>query len=402
LKFPLKTPLHANEIPQLPIPDADAIAHSHACAANIRAEIERNNGWISFAQFMDLALYAPGLGYYAAGARKFGAAGDFVTAPEISSLFGECVARAIAPTIAATNGDVLELGPGSGKLACDVLLALEKLNQLPNRYLLLEVSADLRQRQTQALARLPSHLAQRAVWLDALPNNFEGAIIANEVLDVLPVHLLYFSDDQIYERGVASYAEESFVWRDNLVLSPELKAAASRIQAGFPNGIAPNNYLTEVAPAVSGLVKSLAESLQRGTILLIDYGFRQAEFYHESRSTGTLMCHYRHYAHTFPFLYPGLQDITAHVDFSDVADAGFAAGLELINYTSQAQFLLAAGITELLAQHDPNDAATFLPLTNQVQRLMSPAEMGEFFKVIGFAKGACEIPALANARPMPL
>ncbi len=402
LRTNLKSPLSSNEASQLPVPDADALAHSHACAAHIRAEIERRNGWISFAQFMDLALYAPGLGYYAAGARKFGAAGDFVTAPEISSLFGECIASAIAPTIAATNGDVLELGPGSGKLACDVLLALEKLNQLPNRYLLLEVSADLRQRQTQALAGLPSHLSQRAVWLDALPKNFAGAIIANEVLDVLPVHLIYFSDDQIYERGVALVDEGGFVWRDNLVMSAELKTAASRIQACFANDVAPNNYLTEIAPAVSGLIKSLAESLQCGTILLVDYGFRQAEFYLESRSTGTLMCHYRHYAHTDPFLYPGLQDITAHVDFSDVADAGFAAGLELINYTSQAQFLLAAGITELLAQHDPNDAATFLPLTNQVQRLMSPAEMGEFFKVIGFAKGGCEMPVLANARPMPL
>lgn len=398
----MKSPLTKNEAAQLPIPDADALAHSHACAASIRAEIERNSGWISFAQFMDLALYAPGLGYYAAGARKFGAAGDFVTAPEISSLFGDCIARAIAPTIAATNGDVLELGPGSGKLACDVLLALEKLNQLPNRYLLLEVSADLRQRQTQALARLPEHLSRRAGWLDALPKNFQGAIIANEVLDVLPVHLVYFSSNQIHERGVACDDENNFVWRDNLVLSPDLKAAASRIQAGFSGGVAPNNYLTEVAPAVSGLIKSLAESLQRGTILLIDYGFRHTEFYHESRNTGTLMCHYRHYAHTDPFLYPGLQDITAHVDFSDVADAGFAAGLELINYTSQAQFLLSAGITELLAQHDPNNAATFLPLTNQVQRLMSPAEMGEFFKVIGFAQGGCEMPALANARPMPL
>ncbi len=398
----LKTPLSATQTSQLPTPDADALAHSHACAAHIHAEIERHNGWISFAQFMDLALYAPGLGYYAAGARKFGAAGDFVTAPEISSLFGDCIARAIAETIRATQGDVLELGPGSGKLANDVLLALDKLNQLPKNYFLLEVSADLRQRQTQALARLPSHLSARAVWLDALPKNFEGAIIANEVLDVLPVHLLYFSNDQIYERGVSSNAKNAFVWRDNLVISAELKSSASRIQAGFPDGVMPNNYLTEVAPAVGGLVKSLAESLQRGTILLIDYGFRQAEFYHPSRSTGTLMCHYRHYAHTDPFLYPGLQDITAHVDFSEVAEAGIDAGLELINYTSQAQFLLAAGVTELLAQHDPTDAAIFLPLTNQAQRLLSPAEMGEFFKVIGFSKGGCEIPALAQARPMPI
>ncbi len=351
---------------------------------------------------MDSALYAPGLGYYAAGARKFGAAGDFVTAPEISSLFGDCIARSIADTIRATAGNVLELGPGSGKLACDVLLALDRSNQLPRNYLLLEVSADLRQRQTQALARLPSHLAERAIWLETLPKNFEGAIIANEVLDVLPVHLLHFSGGQIYERGVALDTDNSFVWRDNLLLAPALKSAASRIQAGFSDGIVPGDYLTEVAPAVGGLVKSLAESLSRGTILLIDYGFRQTEFYHSSRSTGTLMCHYRHYAHTDPFLYPGLQDITAHVDFSDVAEVGIDAGLELINYTSQAQFLLAAGITGLLAQHDPADAATFLRLTNQAQRLLSPAEMGEFFKVIGFSKGGCEIPALANARPMPL
>ncbi len=398
----MKTPLPATQTSQLPIPDAEALAHSHACAAHIHAEIERHHGWISFAQFMDLALYAPGLGYYAAGARKFGVAGDFVTAPEISSLFGECIARSIADTIRVTDGDVLELGPGSGKLACDVLLALDKLNQLPKNYFLLEVSADLRQRQTQALARLPRHLAERAIWLETLPKSFEGAIIANEVLDVLPVHLLHFLGGQIYERGVASDAEQNFVWRDNLLLAPSIKPAAKCIQAGFTDGIVSDDYLTEVAPAVGGLVKSLAESLARGTILLIDYGFRQAEFYHPGRSTGTLMCHYRHYAHTDPFLYPGLQDITAHVDFSDVAEAGIDAGLELINYTSQAQFLLAAGITELLAQHDPADAATFLPLTNQAQRLLSPAEMGEFFKVIGFSKGGCEIPVLLNARPMPL
>ena len=390
----------------MPPPDADALMHSEACAAHIRAEIAKAKGWMSFAQFMDLALYAPGLGYYAAGARKFGAAGDFVTAPEISSLFGQCIARSIAATIMTTQGDVLELGPGSGKLACDVLLALDRLGALPKHYFLLEVSADLRQRQTQALARLPSHLAKLAVWLDTLPDRFDGAMVANEVLDVVPIHLVTFSSGWVFERGVVVDDQNQFQWRDNPAIPKSLNKPVSRIQTGFSaveadHGV-PDGYLTEIAPAVDGLVASLAKSLHRGTILLIDYGFRHAEFYHPHRATGTLMCHYRHYAHTDPFYLPGLQDITAHVDFTSVAETGIANGLELIGYTSQAQFLLQAGITELIAAVDPTAASDYLPMTNQAQRLLSPAEMGEFFKVIGFSRGGCTIDALANARPLPL
>ena len=284
----LKTPLSSSDFSNLPAPDADALAHSEACAALIRAEIARAKGWISFARFMELALYAPGLGYYAAGARKFGAAGDFVTAPEISSLFGQCIARSITDTLRDTGGDVLELGPGSGKLACDVLQALDAIAALPNRYLLLEVSADLKQRQQQALARLPSHLAERAVWLDALPEKFEGAIIANEVLDVVPVHLVTFVAGWIFERGVVVNENNAFQWRDVPALPAELNRLVSRIQAGFEDGVAPDGYVTEVAPAVEGLVTSLAKCLHRGTILLIDYGFRRAEFYHAQRNTGTL------------------------------------------------------------------------------------------------------------------
>ena len=398
----MKTPLSSSDFSNLPAPDADALAHSESCAALIRAEIAQAKGWISFARFMELALYAPGQGYYAAGARKFGAAGDFVTAPEISSLFGQCIARSIADTVRETGGDVLELGPGSGKLACDVLQELDAIGALPKRYLLLEVSADLKQRQQQALARLPSHLAERAVWLEALPEQFEGAIIANEVLDVVPVHLVTFMAGWIFERGVVVNENNAFQWRDVPALPAELNRLVSRIQAGFADGVAPDGYLTEVAPAVAGLVASLANCLQRGTILLIDYGFRHAEFYHAHRNTGTLMCHYRHYAHTDPFYLPGLQDITAHVDFTGVAEAAVAEGLELVGYANQAQFLLQAGITDLLAAYDPADAGTYLPMTNQAQRLLSPAEMGEFFKVIGFSKGGATIAALAAARPLPL
>ncbi len=368
----------------------------------IRAEIGKADGWISFARFMELALYAPGLGNYAAGARKFGAAGDFITAPEISPMFGQCLARAIADTLRTTDGDILELGPGSGKLAVDVLRELDALGVLPQRYLLLEVSGDLRQRQQQAIAQLPAHLAARAHWIDALPENFDGAVIANEVLDVIPVHLVTFLGGWIFERGVVVEENGHFKWRDVPALPKELLEPVARMQSGFENRMPPDGYLTEIAPAADGLVASLARMLRHGCLLLVDYGFRRAEFYHASRSSGTLMCHYRHYAHTDPFYLPGLQDITAHVDFSSVAEAALAQGLDLIGYTSQAQFLLQAGITELMAGYDPADAAAYLPITNQAQRLLSPAEMGEFFKVIGFSRGAVSVPALAMARPLPV
>ena len=373
----------------------------------LRTRIAQADGWLSFARFMELALYAPGLGYYAAGARKFGAEGDFVTAPEISSLFGQSLAVSIADVLRQTGGNVLELGPGSGKLAQDILLALDQMGVLPDRYCLLEVSADLRERQQQAVSTLPSHLAGRAKWLDALPRDFTGVIIANEVLDVIPVHLVKWERGKWFERGVA-LEDNDFVWRDvpsmSAELAAELSARMAHIQRAYLNDSPPDGYLTEVAPAVAGLVTSLAQSLKQGAMLFIDYGFRGAEFYHESRITGTLMCHYRHFAHADPFVYPGLQDITAHVDFTAVAEAAIAAapGLELAGYTTQANFLLASGLTELLAKADPRDAARYLPLTNQVQRLVSPAEMGEFFKVIGFTRGNVTIPALAKARPLPI
>lgn len=397
----MQTPLPRNQTNRLPEPTGDALVHTAACGSMLREEIVKANGWLSFARFMELALYAPGLGYYAAGARKFGADGDFVTAPEISSLFGQCLARSIAEILRQTGGSVLELGPGSGKLATDILMALDELGVLPEKYFLLEVSADLRERQQRAVATLPAYLAERVVWLNELPQGFVGVVIANEVLDVIPVHLVAFSSNSVFERGVAE-KDGAFVWQDMPALSKELIAPAAQIRAEYLNATPPEGYLTEIAPAVSGLVASLAQSLRLGALLFIDYGFRGGEFYHPSRNTGTLMCHYRHYAHTDPFLYPGLQDITAHVDFTAVAEAGIAAGLELAGYTTQAYFLLAGGLTDLLARVDPNDTRRYVTLTSQVQRLVSPAEMGEFFKVIGFVRGDVTIPAFATARPLPI
>jgi SAM-dependent MidA family methyltransferase len=397
----LKTPITPREQHTLPVPDADALAHSEACAAMLRAEIAASGGWISFARFMERVLYAPGLGYYAAGARKFGAAGDFVTAPEISALFGQSLAVTVADVLGQTGGNVLELGPGSGKLAKDVLLALDESGILPERYQLLEVSADLRERQQQALSCLPTHLRDRLEWLETLPAHFTGIIVANEVLDVIPVHLVRWTGGWVFERGVA-VKDDQFVWQDVPALPQELAVPVARIQADYLAGNPPDGFLTEVAPAVGGLTTSLAQVLTRGAMILIDYGFRGAEFYHPSRATGTLMCHYRHFAHAEPFFHPGLQDITAHVDFTAVAEAGIAAGLQLAGYATQANFLLASGLPELLARIDPRDTARYLPLTNQVQRLVSPAEMGEFFKVIGFTRGDVTIPALAKARPLPI
>ena len=401
----MRTPLPRSLADALPFPEGASLGHTQACSAMLRAEIVKANGWLSFARFMELALYAPGLGYYAAGTRKFGAEGDFVTAPEISSLFGQTLASSIADVLRQTGGDVLELGPGSGKLAKDMLLALDEIGVLPDRYRLLEVSADLRDRQQQAVSRLPAHLAARAEWLDALPREFTGVIIANEVLDVIPVHLVKWGAGGIFERGVA-LKDGTFVWQDVPAMSrefaAELTTTVAHIQRAYLGDSPPDGYLTEVAPAVAGLLNSLAQSLKQGAMLFIDYGFRGAEFYHPSRVTGTLMCHYRHFAHPDPFLHPGLQDITAHVDFSAVAEAGIAAGMELAGYTTQANFLLSSGLMDLLAKANPADTLRYLPLTNQVQRLVSPAEMGEFFKVIGFTRGNVTIPALEQARPLPI
>jgi SAM-dependent MidA family methyltransferase len=385
----------------MPAPSPDALLHIARCEAMLRDEIRAAGGWLPFSRFMDRALYAPGLGYYAAGARKFGAAGDFVTAPEISSLFGASIAKSLLATLKTTKGSVLELGPGSGKLAADILLALDEAGQLPESYLLLEVSADLRERQQARLAQLPEHLFGLCRWLDTLPYAFAGAVIGNEVLDVLPVSLVSFEGGRVFERGVALEGD-AFVWRDVPSLPSDVVELVAAVNSDIFASAPPEGYLTEFAPQVAALSAAVARALVEGVVLWIDYGFRRAEYYHSSRLSGTLMCHYRHHAHTDSFKYLGLQDITSHVDFTLVAEGAVSAGAELIGYTTQANFLLSAGLTDLVSRFDPTNAATYLGMTNQVQRLVSPAEMGEFFKVIGFAKGASTVAALTSARQLPL
>jgi SAM-dependent MidA family methyltransferase len=373
----------------LPLPSPEQLAHSADVTTAIRTEIAESDGWIGFSRFMELALYAPGLGYYSAGMQKFGAGGDFVTAPEISSLFGRTLARQVAQVVRASDGDVMELGAGTGRLAVQLLAELQQLNALPGRYLILEISAHLRAVQQETILReLPVTVASRVEWLDALPEKFTGCMVGNEVLDALPVHLVAQREGNLQERGVGVEAE-AFVWRERPI---------EGVWADVVRALAlPHGYVTEICPAAPALIASLAERLQQGAMVLIDYGFPRREYYHPQRSGGTLMCHYRHHAHDDPFLYPGLQDITAHVDFTSIAEAGMAHGLQISGYVTQAQFLINSGITDLLTQVSPSDAAAYLPLAAEAQKLISPAEMGELFKVVALSKGLNE-PLLGFAR----
>jgi SAM-dependent MidA family methyltransferase len=363
----------------LPAPGAAATAHSGRLAQLIANEIAAAGGALSFARFMDLALHAPGLGYYSAGARKFGPGGDFVTAPELGRVFGRTLARQAAQCVRAGLPDILELGAGSGRLARDLLAELATLDSLPRRYLILETSADLKARQHELLHRELPQLAPRIAWLDSLPAAFEGLIVGNEVLDAMPVHRVVTSDGDLFEQTVQSDEAGGFRWSETRAPN-ELRAASARLDLPGPG------YTTEIALAARAFIRTLSSCLGRGAALFIDYGYPAREYYHPQRSAGTLMCHYRQHAHSDPLALVGLQDITAHVDFSAIAEAAVETGLSLLGYTSQAQFLINCGITGVLAATPADDAAAYLPLASQVQRLTSPAEMGELFKVIALGR----------------
>ena len=363
----------------LPQPSAQALLHSQQLARMIIEEIAAGGGWISFARYMELALYTPGLGYYSAGAEKFGVAGDFVTAPDMSPLFARCLARQVSQVLSITSGDILELGAGSGKLACDLLRELEAQNKAPKHYFILEVSGELQSRQQALIGMLPNKLAQCVRWIDKLPQHFAGLVFANEVFDALPVHVAAWRSQGIYECGV-TYADGKFCWKERPLAKGELFNIASGLQV-------PVDYVSEIHLAASGLMHSLAALLDRGVILVLDYGFGAAEYYHPQRNHGTLMCHYRQQAHDDPFYLPGLQDITSHVNFSSIVES--ARDLRLLGYTTQANFLVNCGITEILGKTAPDDAA-YLPLASAAQKLLSPAEMGELFKALALGKGVSQ------------
>jgi len=365
--------------PSLPEPTPEEHALSQRLTELIRAEIARAGGAISFARFMELALYAPELGYYSAGKHKFGAAGDFVTAPELGPVFAQCLARQCAQILGALpQGEILEAGAGSGALAVQLLLELERLGQLPVRYLILEISGSLRARQQALFADQAAHLSERVHWLDSLPPaGFRGIVLGNELLDAMPAECFRVGSDGIVQLQVG-WEENHFAWCE----APANDALCERVTAlGLPEG-----YVSEIGFAAEGWVRSVADILEQGVLLLVDYGFPRTEFYHPQRASGTLMCHYRHRAHPDPLILVGLQDITVHIDFTAVAKAGTEAGLSLLGYTSQALFLLGCGLEDVATRVDPTDVRVHLQFTNEVKKLTLPHEMGELFKVIALGR----------------
>lgn len=368
---------------QLPEPSLDALSASRSLHNLIANAIRRNSGWITFAQYMELLLYAPGLGYYSGGAAKLGKDGDFTTAPEITPLFGGALAHAAADLMAQTGPQILEFGAGTGKLARDILTELKTMGVPIHRYSIVELSGELRARQEKTLRGFPE-----VTWLDCFPPAFSGVVIGNEVLDAMPVNLVVKGEQGWKERGVG-LSDKNFVFRD--------RPCDPALIAQIPDADAlPVGYLTEVHPVAAGFMRSLAsmigagfdETGRGGAAILVDYGFPAREYYLGQREQGTLMCHYRHHSHPDPFYLPGLQDVTAHVDFSAMAHAAIDGGLKMLGYTSQAAFLLDAGIGELLLRTSPNDQMRYLPQANAVQKLISPAEMGELFKVLVIGKQA--------------
>ena len=335
--------------------------------ARVASEIAHNQGWISFARYMELALHAPG-GYYAGGARKFGAQGDFVTAPELGRLFGRTLARQLRDL---PFDQVLEIGAGSGALAETLL------GELQCEYVVLETSPELRERQR-------ARLKGKARWVDSLPQGFRGAVVANEVVDAMPVHAVAWTAQGISERGVGLKKNGSLDWSERPA-SGEILAQAQRIEVQPP-------YASEIGLTGQAWMRTLAERLEQGVVFVIDYGFPRHEYYHPQRATGTLMCHHRHRAHGDVFARPGLEDVTAHVDFSALAHAAREGGLEVLGYVTQAQFLVNCGITDVLGQANVENALHYAPLAAEANKLLSPAEMGELFKVLAVGRGVKQSP----------
>jgi len=371
----------------LPEPSPLARDASERLRALIVERIAQAGGWIGFDRYMDAALYEPGLGYYAGGAYKFGPEGDFVTAPEISPLFGECLAGQCLQWFEQAPRAIFEFGAGSGALAVQLLRELDRLGAGDVEYRIVEVSAALRERQRAALESLPAALSSRVAWLDRWPEAIDGVVIGNELLDAMPARMFLLDRGRVLERGVAvddgrlAFADrEPDAGFDRQVRA--LLAQAWGGESGWPDA-----YVSEVGERACAWVREAGRRLQRGALLLLDYGFPRAEFYHPQRSAGTLMCHYRHFSLGDPFRLPGLQDITVHVDFSAVAEAAREAGLDCLGYTSQAHLLMNLGLLDRLARVPADEVSRYLPQAQAVKRLLSEAEMGELVKAAAFGRG---------------
>ena len=377
-----------NQSQSLPEPTAEALQHSQKLIARMREEINKNKGSITFRRYMEMALYEPALGYYVAGMHKIGERGDFITAPEVSPLFSQCIAQQCKEVLQKITerveykerGTILELGAGTGIMASTILLALEAEASLPEHYYILDLSPDLKQRQKETLEKYAPHLQHRVTWLSQLPKAFTGIILGNEVLDAMPVDVFTQQKNTVFEHHV--------IWEDGR-LCEQLQIAENDLRdkilaLNIPHAATP--YTSEINPNLSAWFKAISNSLQAGVILLADYGYPRKEYYFEERNKGTLICHFQHLVNESPLHYSGLQDITASVDFTAVAEAADNAGLEVMGFTSQVNFLTNSGLEALFMEALDKNPDTQYQLAQQVRTLSLPAEMGERFKFIALGK----------------
>ncbi len=377
--------MNTNNPVELPEPDLNARQRSEHLSALIKQACVEQGGYIRFSEYMQRALYTPLLGYYSSGTRKFGQQGDFITAPEVSPLFAQCLARQLAEIFSCLdNPGVLEFGAGSGVLAVDLLLALEQLDALPEHYYILELSAELQQRQRQLLTEKAAHLYARVSWLERLPAQpLNAVVIANEVLDAMPVECFAIKNNEVQTMLIQLEDDElvsAFIKADESC-QQTLRQIEQRIENRFPI-----NYCSEYNPALQSWLQGVYQSINAGVVLLIDYGYHAKEYYHPDRLNGTLMCYYQHSVNSDALWYPGLQDITAFVDFTDVAYSAVAAGFAVSGYTSQAAFLLATGLSDLHTEQVTDNVQQQIVLSQQIKTLTLPSEMGERFKVMALAK----------------
>lgn len=371
----------------LPLPALSPaeLAHSEQLVLCIRDAIEAAGGWISFERFMEMALYEPGLGYYSAGSTKLGGAGDFITAPELSPLFSRCLANQCLEVLQSVpGGHILELGAGSGVMAADTLSELDARQRAPGHYFILEVSADLRDRQRALLQQRVPHLVDRVEWLDCLPEEFRGVVLANEVLDALPVQRFRIRGLQVNQLGV-TWQLGRLDWSE-VRADPALEAAVREIEFNLGEPFA-DGYTSEINLRLHPWIAGIAAAMREGVAFFIDYGLPRRQYYSGARRDGTLLCHFRHRFHDDPLINVGVQDIGAWVDFTAIAEAAVAAGLGVVGYTTQAHFLIGNGIENFLAPHDDDELTSRLQMARQAMLLTLPGEMGERFKVIGLSKG---------------
>ena len=368
---------------ELPMPDDVLLNHSSIVLEELAKKINTNEGWINFADFMQFVLYEPGLGYYSSGTRKLGAGGDFTTAPEISNFFGACLADCMIKILNSCSKQmILEIGAGSGQLAFDILTQLDNQGYVPDQYYILEISADLKDRQQRLLAKLPNNLLEKVIWLDSLPENLiTGVIFGNEVLDAMPCRRFRIQNEDIYEIGI-SCTNQRLIEQDKLA-DEAIKHSVHNIEKELNRKFA-NGFISEIRTDYKHFFAALSSSLVSGAIMFIDYGCSRGEYYSANRSTGTLVCHYQNTAHYDPLFLPGLQDLTAWVDFSLVADVGLEHGFEINSYTSHRDFLFSSGILKLVDEiSDQNER---FKINQAVKQLLLPDQMGDTFKFMLLSK----------------